>query len=362
MNDYYAVIMAGGGGTRLWPLSRKTFPKQLLSIFGDTTLFQSAINRLNGVFDPENILIVSTEELKEKLLSSSPIPPTEQYLDEPEPRGTAAVIALAAAVLAKSNPTAVMAVLTADHTIQNVAVFQKLLKQAYQAAQDGNLVTLGIEPERPATGFGYIEKGSSLSLSGVEEVYTVQRFTEKPSLDQAVKMVSSGKFLWNSGMFFWRVDVILNEFKTWMPELHEKIMTIQRVWGTAGQSTVLHSVWPTIKPETIDYGIMEKAQKVVTIPAQNLGWNDVGSWESLFEVYSPDQNGMVSLAKKSLGIGSTSSLIYESLDDKIVTTLGIDNLIIIDTPDALMICTRDKAQQIKEIITNLKEGHLENYL
>jgi mannose-1-phosphate guanylyltransferase len=154
----------------------------------------------------------------------------------------------------------------------------------------------------------------------------------------------------------------LNEFKTWMPELYEKIMTIQRVWGTARQSTVLHSVWPTIKPETIDYGIMEKAQKVVTIPAQNLRWNDVGSWESLFEVYLPDQNGMVSLAKKSLGIGSTSSLIYESLDDKIVTTLGIDNLIIIDTPDALMICTREKAQQIKEIINNLKEGHLEKYL
>lgn len=360
--DFYAVIMAGGGGTRLWPLSRKNHPKQMLQIFGDQSLFQIAVARLQGVIEPCDIFVVTTRELYSGLHLTSPQIMPDQFLLEPQPRGTAAVVGLAAAVLSIQNPTAVMAVLTADHIIQNVNLFQQLLKNAYTVAQSGQLVTLGIHPTFPSTGYGYIEVGDRLTKFDDINAHQVVRFVEKPDLTSAEKMLASGKYAWNSGMFIWRVDVILQQFQTLMPELYSKLMLIRDSWNTSEREQVLAQVWPTIVPETIDYGIMEKADEVAVLPAEGLDWNDVGSWSSLSDVLESDAESNIILANSTIKVDTTSSIIFEKNPEKLVAALGVKDLIIVDTEEALLVCKRNDAQRIKEIVQILKDRHLDQFL
>lgn len=357
IDHLYAVIMAGGGGTRLWPLSRRSRPKQMLTLTGERTLFQLAVDRLSGLLSPEQIYIVTVEEQAKELSRQKPEIPWENFLIEPLPRGTASVVALAAQAIQLRDAQGVMVVLTADQFIQNVNHFHRLITSGMQVAQEGYLVTLGIEPVFPATGYGYIQRGNQLGEFDGLPFYQVLKFKEKPNQDLAQEFIKRGDHDWNSGMFFWRVDRILEEISNLMPELYAKIRDIQNAWPGSSRQTVLYARWPEIQPETIDYGIMEKASRVACIPARNLGWNDVGSWDSLFDVMASDEHGNITLAEDVFLQDTSGSLVIsESKAKKFITTIGIENIVIVDTPDALLVCKKSETQKVKQIVEFLKKN------
>jgi mannose-1-phosphate guanylyltransferase len=352
---FYAVIMAGGGGTRLWPLSRQTRPKQMLKLFDDRTLFQTAVDRLGGLFPSERILVVTVEEQAKELHTQCPYLPFENFLIEPMPRGTASVVGLAAAALQKRDPEAVMAVLTADHYIGNEENFRSLLLTGGEVARDGYLVTLGITPTFPSTGYGYIQQGESLGTFRERDVFHVLRFKEKPAEEQAKLMLEGGDHAWNSGMFVWRVDRIMEEFRRQMPELYSSLSRIAEAWDTPQQSSVINHVWPEIKSQTIDYGVMEGAERVAVIPAADLNWSDVGSWDSLFEVLPSDENGNIVKGGRHIGLDSTRSLVYLNGEPRLVVTIGVSDLVLVDTGDVLLVCPKEQAQKVREVVNLLKD-------
>lgn len=359
---FYAVIMAGGGGTRLWPLSRKATPKQSLTLFGNRTLFQIAVDRLDGLFSPEQIYVVTVAEQAEQLYLQSPQIPIKNFLIEPTPRGTASVAAMAALAIQKRDPQAVMTVLTADHFIQDVVAFQSALKAAKAVADLGYLVTLGIPPTFASTGYGYIESGSLIGTFEGINAYELKAFKEKPNEQIAKEFLNRGGFSWNSGMFTWKVDVILEKFKILMPALYERIQMIQQEVGKDHSTTSFREIWGSITPETIDYGIMEKSDHCAVLPAGDLGWNDVGSWDSLFDVIKPDPNGNILLNVQYVGFNTKNSLIYSSSKDRLLVTIGMHDVIIVDTGDALLICPRGESQKLKDLVTYLKEHQLTPFL
>ncbi|MGD0707205.1 MAG: mannose-1-phosphate guanylyltransferase [Anaerolineaceae bacterium] len=361
-NDFYAVIMAGGGGTRLWPLSRQSRPKQMLKLVSERTMFQMAIDRLKGVFAPDHILVVTVAEQAPALQKECPELPAENFILEPMPRGTASVVGLAATVLQKRNPDATMAVLTADHYIENVDLFQSLLQSAFALAQQGFLVTLGIKPTYAATGYGYVQGAELLGDFAGHRAYRVAKFKEKPDEIAAKQFLEMGNHYWNSGMFFWRTDKILAEFERLMPGLKLELDTIGAAWGSEGQSEILKSVWQGVKPETIDYGIMENARDVAVLPAIGMGWDDVGSWESLFDVIKPDENGNIIIGANYLGMETGSSLICAEDRKRLIVAIGTHDLIIVDTNDALLICPRHDAQKVRNLVNLLKQKGYQHYL
>lgn len=354
--------MAGGGGTRLWPLSRKASPKQLLTLFNGKTLFEIAVERLNGEFQPENIFIVTIAEQAERLSNLTPQIPQENILIEPMPRGTAAVVALAAAAIQKKDPQAVMVVLTADHFIKNIKGFLSTLHAACECALENWLVTLGVQPTFPATGYGYIESGEKIGDYQEHKVFRALRFEEKPDENRAIDFIKSGRYYWNSGMFVWRVEEILKEFAKFMPELHDTITRIMPYIGGNHDGEVFVKDWLAIKPQTIDYGIMEKSERVVVIPAVDLGWNDVGSWDSLFEVIQADEQGNILLTNETITLDSRNSLVFSNEESKKIVTLGVQNMIIINTPDALLICPRGESQKVKMLVEYLKTNQYTPFL
>ncbi|HEY9086879.1 MAG TPA: mannose-1-phosphate guanylyltransferase [Anaerolineaceae bacterium] len=359
---YYAVIMAGGGGTRLWPLSRANRPKQMLRLNGEESLFQMAVNRLKGLFDPDHIYVVTVADQAVLLQQQSPEIPVENYLIEPMPRGTASVVGFAAVAIRQRDPQGVMAILTADHFIQNTGLFQELLRSAYSVAQDGYLVTLGIQPTFAATGYGYVQRGELLGAYEGHDYYAVLRFKEKPKEEQAREFLANGDHDWNSGMFIWRVDRILAEFQRQMPELMRGLEEIAAAWADPQRSAVIQSVWPGIKTQTIDYGIMENAERVAMLPARGLGWNDVGSWDSLFEVLPTDENGNIILGARHIGLNTSNSLICAENPDRMIVTIGASDLVIVDTGNAILVCPRTEAQKVRDLVNALKSAGETEYL
>jgi len=355
LDHYYAVIMAGGGGTRLWPLSRKSRPKQMLSLFDERTLFQTTVERLNGLFPQERILVVTVAEQAKELQAQCPSLPVENFILEPAPRGTASVVGLAAVALAARDPQAVMAILTSDHYIADQEYYRHILRTALDVAMDGYLVTLGVKPTYPATGYGYIQQGESLGMYGDVEIFHVLRFKEKPDDSQAKAMLASKDHAWNSGMFVWRVERILEEFERQMPALYASLAEIRSYWDTAQQSEILQKEWSGLKPETIDYGVMEGARQVAVIPASNLGWSDVGTWESLFEVIQTDQDGNIVMGGQYYCLDTKDSLIYLNQEHRMIVTIGVSDLILVDTGDVLLVCSKDQAQKVRQVVEHLKK-------
>lgn len=353
-DHFYAVIMAGGGGTRLWPLSRKARPKQMLRLLDERSLFQMSVERLEGVFRPENIFVVTVESQAADLQGQCSKIPLGNYLLEPLPRGTASVVGLAAVALHNRDPESVMAVLTSDHVIGNVEGFHHLLRAARSVAQDGYLVTLGISPVCAATGYGYIQRGELLGVYMDLEVYRALRFKEKPDEKQAQLMLDSGDHTWNSGMFVWRVDRILDEIALQMPDLSRRLQEIAKVWGTADEHRLIQKVWPNLKPETIDYGIMEGAEQVAVIPAAGLQWNDVGSWNSLFDVLPADKDGNIVIGGQHIGLDTRGSLVYINQQHRLIVTIGVKDLVVVDTGDVLLVCHKDQAQKVRQVVNELK--------
>lgn len=363
MNEhYYAVIMAGGGGTRLWPLSRQSRPKQMLKLTGDRTLFQIAIDRLEGLFKPEQILVVTVADQALLLQRSVPEIPAENYLLEPMPRGTASVVGLAAAALMERDPQAVMCVLTADHFIQAEEDFRSVLAAARLAAREGYLVTLGIKPTFASTGYGYIERGEYLGEFAGRPAYRVVKFIEKPDQSRAEMFYASEDYAWNSGMFIWKAAQILDEFERQMPELFSGLGLIQSAWGSSQQDKIVNDVWNGLKSETIDYGIMENAKNVAVLPAADLGWNDVGSWEALFDVLPTDPDGNIVILANHIGLDTQKSLVFGDGSSRLLVTIGVKDLVIIDTGDTLLVCGKDQAQQVRQIVNLLKSEGRTEYL
>ncbi len=360
-NPFYAVIMAGGGGTRLWPLSRSNRPKQMLHLGSQRTLFQLAVDRLEGLIPIERILVVTGADMAEDLRADCPQLPMENYLLEPAPKGTAAVVGLAAAFLRQKDPRAVMAVLTADHVIQDVVYFQKLLHAASQAAQLGYLVTLGIHPTSPSTGYGYIQRGAKITALDGQAVYQVLRFKEKPDLDTARKMLEGGDHDWNSGMFIWTVSRIREEIARQMPVLEAVLAQIEDAW-IEGDDRRVKNAWAALTPQTIDYGIMEHAARVAVIPAAGLGWNDVGSWDSLFEVLPAGSNGNIVLAEQFANLDSRNVLVLSEDKERLIAAIGVEDLIIVDSGNVVLVCHKSQAQRVREVVQYLKQTAKLNYL
>lgn len=365
MDDFYAVIMAGGGGTRLWPLSRKNKPKQMLRIIGGKTLFQMAVNRLLPIIPAQRILVVTVVEQASQLQEQAPDIPVENYLMEPEPKGTASVIGLAAIHLQHKAPGSVMAVVTADHFIENENRFRELLSAAYSVAMQDELVTLGITPTHAATGYGYIQRGEKIGQFNGFSVYRALTFKEKPHSDLADQYLQSGEYSWNSGMFVWKVTRILQEFERHMPALRNGLRRIQDSLGQADQRFEFDEVWKGLKAETIDYGVMERSDRVCVIPAEKLGWLDIGGWDRIFEMLEPDIHGNLLLAGETVSIDVSHSLVYQDNQSgkrRLIAMIGMRDMIVVDTEEILLVCPRHRAEDVKAIVKLLSENEKKGYL
>jgi mannose-1-phosphate guanylyltransferase/mannose-6-phosphate isomerase len=348
MNKVHAVILAGGTGSRLWPLSRQHLPKQFLALDGEETLLQTTIDRLSPTIPPENVLIV-TQESHAKGEAYHALQPY-RTLFEPIGRNTAPAIALAAACLIAEEDDPVMVVLPADHIIKVEVQFRAHLEVAIQEAKKGKLVTFGIQPTRPDTGFGYIK--AKAQNSGNLQVCEVERFTEKPDLETAERFLKEGGYYWNSGMFVWRASVILAEIKLHLPNVYQiaqAILAESRAGGTFQEAVEKHfSAMPSI---SIDYGVLEKSDRVTLIPC-DIGWNDVGSWQAVHEISAKDDNGNA-LQGNVIAVGCRNSLIRA--DKRLVAAIGVEDLCIIETTDAILISKSDQTQRVREVVDALQD-------
>ncbi len=355
--------MAGGGGTRLWPLSRRETPKQALKLLDEKTLFQTTVDRLEGFFPAEQILVVTIQEQAELLRAQTPHLPKENFLIEKSPRGTASVVGFAATVLHHRDPESVMAIFPADHFIRNRDLFYHLLATAAKTAQKDYLVTLGVTPTFPSTEYGYIQRGEKLPESSAYPVYQVKRFKEKPDKEEAYQMSVRGGYSWNSGMFIWKTETILAEIAQQMPKLNAVLDEISASLVEPKPASVMDALWLSLDSETIDYGIMENAEKVAVLPASGLDWSDVGSWDSLYDVVLPsDAQGNIVVQGKTIAENTRETLVYGTNEKRLIVTIGVDNLIIVDSGDVLLIANRDQAQNVRKIVEKLKKENREEYL
>lgn len=352
----YGVIMAGGGGTRFWPLSRENMPKQFLNLTGDDIMLNETIERILPIIDTENIFIVTGNEqyniLKEVALDSLM---DMNIIREPMRRDTAACIAYAAFKIYKRCGDGVMCVLPADHYIKNIEAFRNVIKKAIAYAEKNNkLVTIGIKPTFPSTGYGYIK----YSAENEQGFHRVEKFVEKPNYNLAKEYLNSGDYLWNSGMFIWKVSVILNNFERYLPKIYNAFKSIEEYFDTEYEDKVVKKVYEEIVGISIDYGIMERSDDVVVIPSE-FGWNDVGSFDSLGAIIEPDENLNI-VRGNHLGLDTSESVIYGN--DRLIATIGINNLIIVDTDDVVLICDKGSSQSIKNIVNELKKRKMDKYL
>jgi mannose-1-phosphate guanylyltransferase len=354
----YAVILAGGSGKRLWPLSRRGNPKQLLDITGsEKSLLTETFERLTPLVEPGAIYVMTAERYTESTRQHLPSLPASNIITEPQGRGSAPAIGLAALHLWRRDPEAVMACLPADHHIAEPEKFRRVLGAAEQVAQQGHLVTLGIKPDHPHTGYGYVEIGDKLMEEGEFEVYGVRRFTEKPDEQTARVFVADGRHFWNSGMFIWKASAILEEIAKHLPRLHQCLSDVGCVLGTSEESAVLEETWPGVEKETIDFGVMEKAKDVVAIPVE-MGWSDIGSWASLVDLLPADADGNA-VVGTHLGLDTRNCVLYSPR--RLVATVGVENLIVVETEDAILVCPLDRAEEVKALVDRLDEESPQNW-
>lgn len=352
----YAVIMAGGVGARFWPSSREKTPKQLLKIFNENTMIQETVQRLKGVVEISDVYVITNKMQKPEIANQLPDLPSENIIEEPFGRNTAAAIGLAAITLKAKNPDSIMIVLPADHFIRDFDSFHNTLNTAVKFAyKSKGLVTIGITPSRPETGYGYIQ----IDDRGVEdEIYKVYTFAEKPNYATAVRFLESGDFFWNSGMFIWMTDAILDEMKIHLPELYEGLEQVEKVLNTQEYEKTLNHVYGQLRNISIDYGVMEKSNKVF-LTKGNFVWSDVGSWEEVYQLFEKDADG--NAVKGNVFTDMTvDSLIFSP--NKFTAAIGVENLIIINTNDAVLVCRRDHSQDVKKIVDHLKINKLTEHL
>lgn len=352
-----ALIMAGGKGERFWPRSRVTLPKQFLSLTDDgKTMIQLTVERIRPLVELEDVYIATNKNYKELVKQQLPGLPEENILCEPVGRNTAPCIGLGAVHVAKKYDDAVMIVLPSDHLIKHNDIFAETFTNACSLAEEGeNLVTVGITPNYPETGYGYI-KYDSTAKNG--ESYPVQRFVEKPDLETAKSYLADGSYLWNSGMFVWRVSTILDCFKKYMPSTYDGLLKIKEAVGTPQEDTVLEKEFPNLESQSVDYGIMEKAENIYTL-AGNFGWDDVGSWLAVGRIKQNDENGNV--VNGNVVAVNTKNCVIEGAD-KLIATVGLRDVVVVDTKDATLITTKENAGEIKQVLAKLRESGRNEYL
>jgi mannose-1-phosphate guanylyltransferase/mannose-6-phosphate isomerase len=355
----YAVIMAGGSGTRFWPVSRETMPKQLLKIGGDETLILQTINRVLPLVRIDDVFIVANRALAEtigyQLSAKFDRQWAGNFILEPEAKNTAPALGLAALHLERLDPDSIMVVLAADHSIRKTEAFLDLLRTAVEAAHQNYLVTLGIKPDRPETGYGYIKAGEKITDG---EICRVEAFVEKPNLETAKEYLKHGGYYWNSGIFVWKTRTFLAEIEKNQPALYQGLIEIRKSIGTDKEADVIKEVFKKLDSVSIDYAVMEKTDRAAVIPA-DIGWSDVGSWAALDEVSEKDKSGNVIIGNV-IDIDSHDSIIYA--EKRLVATIGLKDVVVVDTPDATLVCSKDRAQDVKKVVEELKKRKAEEHL
>jgi len=358
----FAVIMAGGSGTRFWPLSREKMPKQLLKIGGNDTLIQETVGRILPLIAQQDIFIVTNQglanDIDQQLSSRFGGVWNANIIYEPLARNTAPALGLSALHLRRMDPDAIMVVLSADHSIRRVDEFLRLIRIAAAAAQNDYLVTLGIKPNRAETGYGYIKAGAPINLPGSIGICKVEAFVEKPDLATAQTYLTNGAYYWNSGMFVWKVKTFLAELEKLQPALYQGLMEIQNSINSEQEADVVSAVFKKISSISIDYAVMEKTDRAAMIPA-DIDWSDVGSWAALDEVSDKDASGNI-ISGNVIDLGSKNSVIYA--EKRLVATIGLRDAIVVDTPDATLVCSKANAQDVKKIVEELKKRKAEEHL
>jgi mannose-1-phosphate guanylyltransferase len=352
--NFWAVIPAGGSGTRLWPLSRAARPKFLLPLLGSVSLLQQTWTRLTTLTDPQHIVVVCGPAHVAAIARQLPDLPSANLIVEPVPNGTCPALALATALIASRDPDAIMGSFAADHDVAQTEQFQRAVKTAIAAARTGELVTIGLKPTRPETGYGYIERTNDpVAETPDGTAFHASRFVEKPDLQTAQSYLEAGTFLWNAGMFVWQVKALMAELERQQPAIHQGVIHIARAWETRNREKILTETWPTLPNTTIDTGIMENAERVAVVPS-DMGWSDVGDWSGLGDLIQQDGLGN-SVRGDLLQIETTNSVIW-SETGRMVAMIGLDNIIVVDTDDALLVIDRDQAQEVKQVVDRLKAG------
>jgi mannose-1-phosphate guanylyltransferase len=357
MNDVYAVIMAGGAGTRFWPASRELRPKQLLPLaWGNHSLLAETVRRISPIVPAERVYIATGTKLVDATARDLPAVPRANLLAEPVPRNTAPCIGWATATIARKNPEAVVMVLPSDHVITDEDGFRALVEKALGSARAGYMTTIGVVPTRPETGYGYIELGDEIS-TGVNQV---ARFVEKPERSRAETYVAGKKHLWNAGMFFFRAGDMMEAIRQHLPALAGGLEAIDRAAAAGDEARVLHDVFPTLPSISVDHGVMEKAKRLAVVPG-SFGWNDLGSWESAWELAPKDAQGNA-LPERSVAVDARGNLVRdlrthrnEASKARVVALVGVSDLVLVETDDALLVIPRDRAQDVRAVVQALKD-------
>jgi len=348
-----AVIMAGGAGTRLWPLSRRSRPKQLLHIVEGRSLIYKTYERLNASFSPDEIYVIALAEHLPAIAEELPALPPTNLIGEPTGRDTANAVALSAAILHERDPDTIMGIFTADHLIRPTDQFVEIIRTGFAAAEKNAdaLVTFGIKPTEPHTGLGYVQRGEPLSPG----VWHVVSFKEKPDLETARQYVSSGDYYWNSGMFVWRTETILNRLHKHMPETHGAVTKLAQGWSTEAGQKLARDLYPLLPKISIDFAVMEKAPEVLVVEMA-LDWLDVGNWTALPSVHGTDAAGNTNAAKRVTTLSSKNN-IFVTEGDHLITAIGVDDLVVVHSPNATLICHRNEVQRIKDLVEQLGQEY-----
>ena len=354
MPERFVVIMAGGRGERFWPQSRLATPKHLLPIVGDKTMLAQTVERVIGVVPRENVIVLTTQAQLAGCRLACPDLPAANIVGEPMGRDTAAATGLATLLVKQRSPQAAFAMLPADHVIHDIAEYQKLLQVAFGAAESAEvLVTLGIKPTEPATGFGYIQQAGAWKEIAGRPVMAVKRFVEKPDLPTAEAYVASGEYFWNAGMFVWRVPVVEAAFKAYAPDLYAGLVKLElAAKSVAGWDAALAAFYPNLQKISVDYALMEKSTNVVVVPA-TFDWDDVGAWPAIAKHFTPDATGNVLRGIAMVEDGANNIVV--SADGHLTAVVGLSDLIVVHTPEATLVVHKDKAQDIKALLKRLAD-------
>jgi mannose-1-phosphate guanylyltransferase len=353
----YALILSGGAGTRLWPLSRRSRPKQFLPLTGERSLLQDTVTRIEEIIPTERTFAVAPPEHRALIHEQLPELRSDHVVIEPYPRGNAAAIGLAMAALQAFDPEAVVAVLPSDHVVEKRTAFRDVLLSATAAAELGQLVTLGVAPTGPDTGYGYIESGDRLDVQAPLPVHAVKRFIEKPKRPEAERMIAAGGHFWNAGMFVWRVSDIVAAYREHLPNTAKAIDALADAIGSPRYESVLAEVWEETDRTTIDYGIAEKAANVAVVPA-DIGWHDVGSWARLAGIVQPGTDNWSTDGHVAVGANAN----YAWAPGKTVAFVGVEGLVVVDTPDALLISSKERSPEVKEVVDRLRREERDDLL
>lgn len=356
-NNFYIVLMNGGAGTRLWPVSRESLPKQFHKLTSEKSLLEETYERIKVLTTLDKIFVSLGPKAVDETRKQLKDIPKENYIIEPESKNTAPSTALIAAKIFKKDPDAIIATISADHTVTKTSNYQyAILKAVHFAKQNPDfLVTLGIKPSTPHTGYGYIKLGRKFTDS---PAYAVDQFVEKPDEATAKKYLKSGKYLWNAGYFIFRADTILKMFESHAPEIYRGLKDILKAVDTAKEKEIIKKAFADFKKVPIDTAIAEKVKNIAVVPA-DLGWSDVGSWTSVYDLLENDQDNNVRRGHH-IGVGDKNCLFFAQ--DKLLATVGLEDIVIVDTPDATLVCKKDKTQEIKNLIEKLKDKGLTKYL